>query len=364
MVRTSLYPRQQALGATFGDFQGWELPFRYTSFDGEYRAATGGVALRDASAGGRLRLEGKDALDLLHRLSTNDLLALKPGQASNTVLTSNKGRVLDHLRVHCMEDHLLVYTSPQSLQRVVEWIDLYTFLEEITVTDITGETEVLQLVGPQAPAFLEGLTQGRVSLEDSGVARESIAGIPVTIVRDDSLKVPAYDLLVTGEEAASLWQLLLEEGKAWELSPLGEEAFEVLRIEAGLPIYGRELSEQVNPLEGGLRPSISFTKGCYIGQEVVLRLDTYRKVQRHLVRLELSGEGVPLVGEKLLVDSKAVGTLTSVGRIPREDRVVALGLLRAAYDKPGQVVEIASQGHRWEGKVISLEQYAQEGSGT
>lgn len=363
MVRTSLYSRQQEMGATFRDFHGWEVPVRYTDFETEHGAATSRVALRDASAGGRLTLHGSDALDLLHRLSTNDLLTLKPGEGIRTVLTNNKGRILDLLRVYYVEDYLLVYTSPQSLQKVIEWIDLYTFLEDLTVTDITADTVVMELVGPNGVGVLESLTGGSVSLQPGGVIVDTIHGIPVTITRDDSLDLESYGLLVDADSAPSLWEDLLEQGQLWELSPMGDEVSEILRITAGVPMYGQELSEQVNPLEAGLRPSISFTKGCYIGQEVVLRLDTYRKVQRHLVRLAIEGEGLPSIGDKLLVDGKTVGTLTSVGKIPLQRNIIGLGLIRTAYDQPGQEVEITSQGHHWIGRVISLDQYALEGSG-
>lgn len=364
MERTILYEKQRELRATFGEIQGWELPFRYTTLEEEYGKANEGITLRDASAGGRLRIEGSDALDLLHRLSTNDLLALEPGRATNTVLTTSKGRVLDHLRVHCLEDHLLVFTSSQNLRKVMEWIDQYTFLEEISVVDIMVETALLQLVGPRTPAFLGSLTEGRVCLEDGDVAQALIAGITVVISRNDGLGVPTYDLVVDAQESAGLWADLLAEGQLWDLLPLGEEAFEVLRIEAAMPMYGKEISEEVNPLEIGLRSSISFTKGCYIGQEVVLRLDTYRKVQRHLVRLEFDGQEAPPIGEKLSVNGKVVGTVTSVGQAPGLGKVVALGLLRKAYDKMGEVVEIGAEGHRWKGRVISLEQYTREGTGT
>ena len=336
-------------------------PSESSSSVDEYRAAKEGAALWDASANGRLRLQGKDALDLLHRLSTNDLLPLQPAQMAYTVLTNNKGRILDHLRVYRLEDHLLVSTSPGNAPKVAQWIDLYTFLEESTVTDVSAETAVFQLVGPKAPALVEVLT-GQ-ALEDRRVASALLDGKAALIARDDWLSAPGYEVIVAAGDAPGLWRWLLEHGQPWGLQPLGREVFEALRIEAGVPLYGWELSEQVNPLEAGLRPSISFTKGCYIGQEVVLRLDTYRKLQRHLVRLEMEGEDVPPLGEKLLVDGKAVGTLTSASRVPGESRIVGLGLLRTAHDKPGQQVQIASTDGRWVARVIGLEQYAREGSG-
>ena len=329
-----------------------------------YRAAKEDIALRDASAaGGRLRLQGKDALDLLHRLSSNDLLALEPWRWAPTVLTNSKGRVLDHLRVHRLPDHLLVYTGPGNAPKVAEWIDLYTFLEESTVADVTAETGVLQLLGPQTPAFLGSINGGLRAVEHGAVAEARLEDTSVMVSRDDSLGVPAYDLIAPAAGIAHLEALLLDRGQPWGLCPIGDEVFEALRIQAGVPLYGKEMSEQVNPLEAGLRPSISFTKGCYIGQEVVLRLDTYRKVQRHLVRLELEGEGAPPSRAAIAVDGKTVGSVTSAAAAPTGGKVVALGMVRAAHDKAGQQVEVTAGDRRWSGCLFSLEQYAREGTG-
>ncbi|MFQ5873180.1 MAG: YgfZ/GcvT domain-containing protein, partial [Dehalococcoidia bacterium] len=134
--------------------------------------------------------------------------------------------------------------------------------------------------------------------------------------------------------------------------PMGTDAYDVLRIEAGVPIYGAELSEDVNPLEAGLRSSISFTKGCYVGQEVVARLNTYQKVKRHLVKLRFYDGTAPHPGTPLELDGKEVGTLTSVAVLPGDVRAFALGYVRKAHAQPGVKLAAATDSGNSIGEIV------------
>ena len=151
---TALHDVQEKAGATFASFDGWELPRTYGNTSEEYRAARQGAALLDRSAFGRLRISGADGLDLLNRLSTNKVIDLASGEGVSTVLTTNKGRIIDLLPIINLGDELLVITSPQTVQNVVDWIDLYTFGEDIKVRDVTEETALLSIIGPDAGALL------------------------------------------------------------------------------------------------------------------------------------------------------------------------------------------------------------------
>ena len=151
---TPLHEAQKRAGATFATLDGWQLPQSFGNPLEEYRAARERTALADRSSSGRLRIRGKDALDLLNRLSSNKLIDLAQGEGASTVLTNNKGRIIDLLLVINMGDELLVITSPQTPERVIEWIDLYTFGEDITVEDVTEDTALLSLMGPGAGDLL------------------------------------------------------------------------------------------------------------------------------------------------------------------------------------------------------------------
>ena len=332
-------------GAAVVEAHGWRLLMVYSSVAEEYRAATEGVGLLDRSYVGRLKLGGQDALDLLNRLSTNkldDMTAV--GQGIYTVLTSNKGRVMDLLFVSRLDDHLLVLTGPENRRKVMAWIDFYTFAEDIAVEDVTERTSMLAVMGPRATRLLDDLTGRRVSsLASYGSLSATIDGADVLVMRTDFAGPPGYDLALPTSRVPQLWNRMLDLGAEHGLRPVGMDALEVVRVEHGVPAHGRELTEEVNPLEANLRDFVSFNKGCYIGQEVVARLNTYKKVQRHLVGLSWDGEHILEPGASLEAEGKGVGVVTSAVRSLRLSKAIGLGYVRKAHAAPGAHLTMTSE---------------------
>ena len=350
MERSPLFELQRRMGASFGEAFGWELPCAFSNALEEYEAATRGVALLDRTYTGRLKATGKDALDLINRLSTNKLEDLSQGQGMSTVLTSNKARILDFFVVLRLDEHLLLLTSPQNRQKVAEWIDRYTFLEEALVEDITDTTVMLSLVGPKAPDLLKELAgKGLEDLSLSHWTNASIDDVDVTVIRTDCAGVTGYDLVIPAKDGERVWEAILQEGSDLGVKPIGMETLDIIRVEHGVPFYGRELSEKINPLEANLRHSISFNKGCYIGQEVVTRLDTYKKVQKHLMGLVVESDTVAKPDAKLMVDGKEAGFITSAVQSPALGKPIALAYIRSAHARAGVKIGVASE----EGEVIA-----------
>ena len=284
-----------------------------------------GTAMFDVSNYGRLSIRGDDALDLLNRLSTNDLELMRPGGGMETVLTTNKGRIIDLLRILHMGDHLLMLTSPGTQDRVVEWIDFYTFAEDITVTDIAPDTSHFLFVGDAAGDALSEAGFGAWGLTTplSHTASETGDGV-IVIVRTESGSLPAWEVIVPrGQDIPS-------DG----IEKPGTSALEMLRIEQGVPAFPSELNESHNPLEANLKPHISFNKGCYIGQEVVARLNTYDRVQRFLCRLVVEDTITLEPGSALTVDGDSAGEVTS--SIPG----FALAYLRKRFYEEGATVQV------------------------
>ena len=342
--------------AVFGSYEGWRLPRRFAALSREYEALRHSAALVDRSHLGRLRLTGKDALDLLDRMSTNKLDDLQPGQFRGTVLTTGKGRVVDVVTVAALPDHLLLLTSPGQETRVAEWLDMYTFLEECVVQSMSQEATVISLLGPEAPSVLAHVVGSSTLPPETGEVRTLVIGeSEATTFRTNPLGVPGYDLMVQWQAAPALWDALFAlAGKA--LTPVGLQALEVVRVENGVGRYGDEYSEAVNPLEGRLRPLISFDKGCYIGQEVIARLNTYDKVQRKLMGFVLDANRHLSKRQhpKVLVEGREVGELTSWVRPPRGRRWLALGYVRRSFAKVGTRVEVAAEEGAFPARVTSL----------
>lgn len=316
---------------------GWELPAVYTDPATEYQAATTGAAMHDASYVGRLKGTGPDLLDLLNRMSTNLVLNLQPSQGAPTILTTDRGRILDLLGVTHLGEYVLLLTSPGAQPVVIEWLDKYTIMEELTIEDITTSVAMLSVVGPRSQAAVEqwaGVSLGE--LAPFHCAAASFQGHSVQIIRRPLGELPAYDLLVAPESAAAVWQSLADDG----VIPLGMEAFEASRINYGVPAYGLEMGEPYNPLEAGLIGSIDFHKGCYIGQEVIARLDTYQKVQRQLVTLRFSPDATVAADSPLHQEGRQVGKVTSVSQLPTTGEIIGLGYVRKGIDQVGMLLTL------------------------
>ena len=328
----------------------WTPSRVYPSVEAEYEAAARRAGLVDRSPAGRLKLTGADSLDLLNRLTTNDLTRLAPGgPGAATVLTSNKGRVIDLLTVFSLEDGILVLTSPAARQRVAEWIDFYVIMDDVTVRDATEESFAAAVIGPDACGLLDGLTGGGASsLGPYGHRSVRIDGAGALLARTDFAGVPGYEIIAPADVGERLWTALAERGA----EPVGGEALEALRIWRGVPAHGAELTEERNPLEAGLVRFVSFNKACYIGQEVVARLNAYDKVQRYLVGLSWKAEEGP-GGKILFAGERAVGETTSSTTAPGVARAVGLGYVRRAHAGPGSVLNTAADG---DGVEVAVEE--------
>ena len=307
------------------DRHGYRLPAVYSEADAEYAAAVTKAALHDASFWGRLKVTGSDALDLLDRLSTNKVIDLQPGQAAPTVLTTDRGRIVDLLGVVNTGDHVLLLTSPGRQQAVVDWLDKYTIMEDLLVEDITGETAMLALIGPHAADLLER----PATVQEAGIRfpawEQQVGNCTVLVVERPLGKLPCFYLLTASSDAPGLWRQLV----AGPVTPVGAEALDAVRVSQGVPEYGNELGEPYNPLEAGLIGSVDFAKGCYIGQEVIARLDSYNKVQKYLVSLRFDEDAVVTPGTSLTHEGRVVGAVTSLSRIPGAG-LVGLGYVRTA----------------------------------
>ncbi len=311
-----------------------QLPADYGDTAAEYAVLREGAGLADRSYLGRVRISGPDALDLLNRLTTNKLETLLPGEGAPTVLTSPKGRVIDLLLVGARPDHFLLLTSPGRQEAAMEWIDFYTFVDDAPLQDVTPLTRQFTVVGPGAAAALSAAGALAVPLPLYHLRDATIGGARAVVWRTMDPGPESYEVIVVGEEAAVAWRALVEAGAI----PVGSTAWEAFRIAQGTPAYGAEYGEETNPLESRLRGAISFDKGCYTGQEVVARLDTYQKVQRRLMAVALSGPAER--GDVLVDGDKTTGVLTSVAAVPTDGSYVALALVSVVQAVAGRALAV------------------------
>jgi folate-binding protein YgfZ len=326
------------------------MPAAFGGAEAEYLAATRHVACFDSSFRGRLLLQGRDGLDLLQRISTNDLQSLRPGESAGTILISEKGRLVDFVTLlHLGEEGILLITSPEKQTEVSSWIERFIILEDIKIWDLTSESVMISLIGPEA----ESTNTPRDSGAFPSPSDNEGGGIRRAVTRWRH----ATELhLISGPSAESPFRIWLQERilpeprvqeraspgadeEAGERIPLiGSQAYEAYRITHGIPMAVSELNQNHNPYDVGLRPFISYTKGCYVGQEVIARLDTYQKARRHLAPLVFGRGERPSAAAKVTLGGEDVGHLTSSTDEPLFGSTLGLAVL-AAEVPAGAVVE-------------------------
>lgn len=323
-----------------------------------YTAALEGAAFIDESMAGRIFMRGRDRAELLHRLSTADIRRLKPGYGLRTVLTTPIGRIIDLLTVYALDDALLLETSLGQGALSYSHLRKNIFFNDQVTLEAAGRSHgQLRLVGQQAAALVA---------ERTGVAVEQLplhstttvtwAGAEVLLARSLPIGGQSFTLFVPAAHLDAVRADLLEAGAV----QLSDQAFDILRIEQGYGAFGRELSQEYIPLETGLRDAISFSKGCYVGQEIIARMDSRGRMAKQLrgLRLSLPDAGDPAealgaltLPTKLDVDGKEAGDLTSVALSPRFGPI-ALAYVRSAHAEPGSRVGIANSA--LVGEVVAL----------
>lgn len=303
----------------------------------EFQEIQTGAVLIDRSALGRLWITGADALDLLNRLTTNNLDELPEGIGRSTVVTNANARIIDFIALGAIGDGMYCLTSPGRGQAVIDWLDTYTFGEEITVEDRTTQTGHFAVAGPHAAEVMARLP-GVDSLGTDALATVDIGTAKAVVWRTLVGGVDGYEVIAESASAPLINGALAAAGA----SPVSGETWEAFRVSNGVPAFGSELGDFTNPLEGRLMGAISEDKGCYTGQEVIARLLTYKKVQRRLMSVKLSA---PVdVGADLLGGENRVGTITSVAETPEGH--IALALVSSKHAQPGSEMRVGPASAR------------------
>ncbi|MGL5876696.1 MAG: YgfZ/GcvT domain-containing protein [Xenococcaceae cyanobacterium] len=280
-----------------------DIPVSFNNDRIALQAASEGVALYDRSHWGIIKISGGDRLRYLHNQSTNDFQALKPGQGCETVFVNSTARTIDLTTAYVTEDAVLILVSPHRRQKLMEWLDRFIFpMDKVELTDVSTDYAVFNLVGKQSDRLLQELGMDAI-IDRPQNNHQAIDSLRIAV--GNGLAIPGYTFIVPVAESASIWSKLTAGGAI----PLGDLLWEQLRIQQGRPTPDRELTEDYNPLEAGLWQTISFSKGCYIGQETIARLNTYKGVKQRLWGVKLDAPVEP--NTTVTLENDKVGILTS-----------------------------------------------------
>jgi folate-binding protein YgfZ len=330
----SLQNLQSANGATFSLVAGQEVPVSFGNDAIARDAIETGVVLHDRSHWGRIRVSGADRLRFLHNQTTNNFQTLQPGQGCDTVFVTSTARTIDLVSAYALDDAVLLLTSPGYVQKLIQWMDRFIFFaDKVELNDISQDITTFSLMGAGSDAFVEKIGAGAIVGQPcNSHLLLSLNGIETRIAVGCGLAISGHTFFVEADRAADLWELLSNAGAI----PMGEQVWEQLRIEQGRPVPEQELTEEFNPLEAGLWYTISLNKGCYIGQETIARLHTYRGVKQQLWGIKLDHFVEP--STPILVGNEKIGTLTSCTQ--NKDGYIGLAYIRTKAASPGLTVTL------------------------
>ncbi|MDP2606476.1 MAG: aminomethyltransferase family protein [Deltaproteobacteria bacterium] len=342
-------------GAVFTERDSWLLPVHFGDVAAEYETVRRAVGLFDLSHRGLLQFTGPDRLTFLQGMLSNDLRPLKTFDGQYATLLSQQGKVLADLRVLCALNSLYLDFWENLKDRIIEHLNRYLVADEVEIADRSGEYATLSLQGTNAETLLRDVT-GPADLPSQSAhhAMINLEGAAVCVVRAGHADEPGFDLIIPNAAVESIARRLTDSGKQFGIRWVGGEAQNLLRIEAGVPRYGIDFSEENLLLEVGLDHAVSFTKGCYLGQEVVERIRSRGHVNRKLCGLSLDGQTPAESGDVIQVDGKEIGRVTSSVVSPRLKRPIALGYLQKDFWNAGTTVTINRAGAQIRAVVTAL----------
>lgn len=355
--KTPLYEVHVAAGGKIVPFAGYLLPVQYrTGVIAEHMAVRTKAGLFDVSHMGEVLYTGKDALQNLNMLMTNDFTNMYDGQVRYSPMCNEEGGMIDDLIVYKYHaEKYMVVVNAANREKDVAWMQAHRF-GAVEIADISDSLAQIALQGPLSEEIMARLAK------DDSIPKKyysfvpvcSVGGIPCIVSQTGYTGEFGYELYVENARAIELWDLLLETGKEMGLIPCGLGARDTLRLEAAMPLYGHEMDDAVTPLETGLGFAVKLQKTDFIGKKAI---EAKMPLTRKRVGLEVTGRGIVREHEKVFANGKEIGHTTSGTHCPYLGKPFAMALLDAAYAAPGTVAQAEVRGKRIAVEVVELPFY-------
>ncbi len=345
MPKVPLAPLWENLGATLKKEKEWEIPSLFKDFASECETVRKRVGLLDLSFRGKVEVTGRDRIDFLHSVLSNDIKSLGLGTGCYATLLNAKAQILADLNVYVFANSVFLEMESGLEQKVIEKLSKLRVTEEAEFRDVTREWATLSLQGPKSEALVGALIHGPVMMvtQEFQHTNFTLLDTAVTLVRRSVTGERGFHLFISHEKGEPIAKRILAVGGLYGIKPVGSNAYEILRIEAGIPRYGIDMDETTLLPETGLESiAASETKGCYPGQEVVARIKTYGGLNRKLCGLVFDKDGLPKTGDKISKDKKEIGFITSACHSPTLGKGIALAYLQKGFFDTNTQVSIQS----------------------
>jgi len=359
MNRLRLHEFHHSLGAQFGEVAGEAVVVHYEDAPNEYTALAQSAGVLDLSFRSRLCVVGADRARFLHGQVTNNVKQLQPGTGCYAAITNNKGKLQSDLNIHCLADELLLDFEPGLAAAVTDRLAKFVVADDAQIVDVAPHYGLLSVQGPKAAEVASALgifPTLPTNLFQSTKASEAMLG-DVYLVNLPRTGSAGFDLFVPVAAMAAVADKLIAAAKQSGGRACGWDALELARIEAGIPRYGADMDDTNLPQEAGIETrAVSFSKGCYIGQEVINRIRTIGQVSRALrgVRLPEEMPALPVRGDRLFHEGKEVGHITSAARSSSLRANIALGYVRKECNTVGTALTLRNNSGEWPVRIVEI----------
>ena len=353
MPATPLLDLHQAANARLIEEAGWRIPASYGDAVAEHLTCRESAVVIDLSHRGNLCFSGPDTEEFLHRMLSNRVQELGPGEGAYNTFLTRQGKFISDMYLYKFESSVVASVAPGMAETLAEEIDRFIIMDQVEVTDETETSFCIGLFGPDSAEIITKAGMGAPSTEEHGHTNSG----DMMIARELWTGEDGYLLLGPRDEAESAWRALSDTG----VKSAGIAALDSLTLEAGVPLFGKDMTAAVNPMQAGLEEkAIDFEKGCYIGQEVIAKIKYLGQVNRGLVGLKISGETTPGAGADVYSDEKNIGSITRSAYCPTTNAILAFSYLPRTQMEPGTHVKVDCPGGDAEATVESLPFYRRE----
>jgi len=358
MRRTPLFTQHQQLGGKLVDFAGWEMPIQYGGVVEEYQAVRTAAGLFDVSHMGRVTAEGREAEAFLQRVTTNNVAKLAVGDAQYSMVCNPAGGIKDDIFIYRLgATRFLVCVNASNRDKIVSWLFQKAPQGDIRLSDESDEMAQIALQGPQSQEILRALCPSAAdALKPRQCVETDVLGAHGVVSRTGYTGEVGYELYVPSHKAVACWEGLMKAGEKAGIKACGLGSRDLLRLEVGYLLYGNDMNEQTTPLEAGAAFAVDFTKGEFIGSQVLLEQKEKGPAKR-LVAFELLQKGVPRHEMKILADGQEIGVVTSGNLSPLLQKGIGLGYVPAKFGAPGTQFQIDIRGRLHQAVVVTLPFY-------
>jgi glycine cleavage system T protein len=357
--RSVLYESQRGTGASFGTTHGWEMAECYSDPEQEHLFVRSSGGVIDQFHYGSIRVSGGEVVQFLNGLVTNNVKTLEVGHGIRAAILTGHGKVKALCRVLNLGDAYVVINDPQTHEKVFKYLFPFSYAGDFKVEDVSEEYRAISVQGPKSYLLMKEICfEPLPPLSEYDWFQTLIAGHRALVTRASHTGEVGFDILVPASAIKDVWDFVLLKGAFHSIAPFGLGALDSLRTEAGIPVYGRDIDETNMMLETGLDDALSFTKGCYTGQEAVA-MATYRgHVSKKLSGLVLSGQIVPHRGDVVKKEGKEIGFVTSAIQSPTLGSVIALAYVKHGFFEPGNAVEVHLDAEVTSATIVDLPFYS------